>query len=150
MEDLPPGPLYIPPEIEICLFGLEDKLGQFLKHELVMRKIPNFSPTEQLFNPRHADLMLHLIDGIRPRAILNCVDDPQIIVNMCEACVKYDTRFIHLGKKQTDIPKLFTIHNFASVKYDEPEAKMVKYIMDNIDHLIGFHEYKDQKFSITT
>lgn len=69
---------------------------------------------------------------------------------MCEACVKYDTRFIHLGKKQTDIPKLFTIHNFASIKYDEPEVRMVKYIMDNIDHLIGFHEYKDQKFSITT
>jgi hypothetical protein len=26
----------------------------------------------------------------------------------------------------------------------------VKYIMDNIDHLIGFHEYKDHKFNITT
>ena len=73
--------MYIPPEVEVCLFGLEDDLGQFLKHELVTRKISNFSPTEHLFNPRHGELMLHLADGLRPRAFLNCIDDPQILVD---------------------------------------------------------------------
>ena len=138
--------LHIPPEVEICLFGLEDDLGQFLKHELVMRRIPNFSPTERLFNPRHTELLFHLVDGIRPRCMLNCIDDPLIITNMGEACVKYKTRFIHMGRKQTDLPKLFNIWNFASIKYDEPEIKMVKHIMDNIDHIRGFHEYKNHKF----
>ena len=141
--------LYIPPEVEVCLFGMEDNLGQFLKHELMMRKIPNFSPTERLFNPRHGELMLHLIDGLLPKAVLNCIDDPQIIVNMCECCVKYGTRFIHIGRKQTDIPKLFAIHNFASIQYDEPDIKMVKKIIDNIDHVIGFHKYENHKFTTT-
>lgn len=140
--------LHIPPEVEVCLFGLEDKLGQFLKHELVTRQISNFSPTERLFNPRHGDLLLHLVDGIHPRCLLNCIDDPKIIINMCEASVKYGTRFIHMGKKQTDLPKAFKIHNFASIKYDEPEISMVKHVMNNIDHMVGFHEYKNHKFTI--
>ena len=141
--------MYIPPEVEVCLFGMEDKLGQFLKHELVTRKIPNFSPTENLFNPRHGELMLHLADGLRPRAFLNCIDDPQILVNLCECCVKYDTRFIHMGKKNADIPKLFNIHNFASFEYDEPEIEMIKKIMNNLDHVVGFHSYKQGKFTTT-
>ena len=140
--------LYIPPEVEVCLFGLEDRLGQFLKHELMMRKIPNFSPMQNIFSPQHGFALLHLAEGLRPRTFLNCIDDPKIIVNLCECCVKYDTRFIHMGKKQTDIPELFAIHNFAIIKYDEPEVKMVKYVMDHLDHIMGFHEYKDHDFTV--
>lgn len=138
--------LYIPPEVEVCLFGLEDDLGQFLKHELMMRKIPNFSPMQKLFSPLNGQALLHLADGLRPRAFLNCIDDPKIIVNLCECCVKYSTRFIHMGKKQTDIPELFAIHNFSCIKYDEVEVKMVKYVMDHLDHIVGFHEYKNHDF----
>ena len=141
--------LHIPSEVEVCLFGLEDDLGQFLKHELMMRKIPNFSPMQPLFSPSHTEALLHLADGLRPRAFLNCIDDPKIIVNLCECCVKYDTRFIHMGKKQTDIPKLFAIHNFACIEYDEAEIKMVKYVMDHLEHIVGFHEYKNHDFTIT-
>ncbi len=52
-----------------------------------------------------------------------------------------------MGKKHTDIPKMFSIHNFASIQYDEPDIAMVKKVMDNLDHVIGFHTYKEGKFT---
>ena len=127
--------IYIPENIDVLLFGEGGEIGTLFKEALVDNEVPLFAPPHGLINLHHAEYVKMLIEGLKPKTIINCtsysgkdnelIDHTNSIVpfNLSQICHDLDLSWMHVVRDHPAESPLSKACEKAVVTIENSESK---------------------------